>query len=113
MGRVLDRGPFRIGAAITANHSGVRWSIGVIFIFWEELVPFIIAHPATGFAVEPALVVHVTSKPERVQFGHVSPSPSIFHNGPSSRKDPSTIRSGAVSVVDANKGFSAFKKYPL
>src|SRR6516225_7749826 len=45
----------RSSAAITANHSGVRWSIGESFIVWKELVPFIIAHPATGFAVEPTL----------------------------------------------------------
>src|SRR5215831_17224508 len=34
----------------------------------------------------------------------------IFYNAPSCRKDPGTIRSGTFIMVDANKGFSAFKK---
>jgi len=55
----------RNSAATPANHSGVRWSIGVSFILWKELVPFIITHPATGFAVEPTLVFNVTCKLER------------------------------------------------
>src|SRR5215472_11991916 len=55
----------RNSAAITANHSGVRWSIDETFIVWKELVPFIIAHSATGFAVKPTLVFNVTCKLER------------------------------------------------
>src|SRR5262249_10172286 len=41
---------------------------------------------------------------------HVGSSLCIFHDSPGSWENPSPIRSGAFIVVDANKGFSAFKK---